>query len=344
VGFQRISRRREDCTARNHGWTAFVIVMSIHLLALTLRSQADETGMERRHPPVCRPTMLELIQFAQRAYLPEQVCIPEEYQSLRVIEDVATGLYAEIWLLEKNSDTVVQQTLIVTIRGADLSKFFTRPLELVSDVGGISLGGVLQQAVLWEPLTEVLGQFPEAKLMLVGHSLGGMVAQLAGAGVHRNDVDRRVSVIMINSPGVSTLMNPSRENTTCQTDDRLQFIHLLHQNDPVSRLKFFGEHHPSTRCYLFDSQAGSSHSLANIRDQLLRSQGVLPPVLTVSEVEQRWASIQKLEDEKRAVSAETASEMQVVESGASMDGRAAVCETFADREGRGDEDSSNAEN
>ncbi len=269
-------------------------LMSARLLVIvalsTSVSLANTDSPTQAREPATEPNELsygEAVDLAARIYRPEDRPLPDPWVLLQIVDAPASGLYAEIYTTRAAADGTVpveeslDSEIIVAIRGTDFDKVFTRPSELSADLRAAALGGMPQWWDLRGPLTDQLRAAGARRLTLIGHSLGGMVAQLAAAQCVGEFPELEVSVFLFGVPGVMGLVDPRFATAFPET---LRITHLVHQQDPLARMSRFGTHHPSTHWYLVDSDTNAPHSLSSIQAYLKQNASQLLAAASPEEV------------------------------------------------------------
>lgn len=237
--------------------------------------------------PELHSKLLEAVQFAKHVYEPKTFLAPQDYEQVSIVDHPTTGLYAEIFLLNSEQQRTKGAEIVVAIRGTDLSSLFKRPFEFTADLGAAAFGGAFQSLHLSRELQAVLRDVPDSKVTLVGHSLGGMVAQTTALSVRSHDAERPVQVITFNSPGIFRSEVAKHTGVPVEMGETIDWIHLLHIEDAVPHMTLFGSHHPMTHCIVIDDSSINKHSLNVFSNLLTTSNAQLLTPLSVNEVKQK---------------------------------------------------------
>lgn len=263
------------------------VLLSITLSANVLWGRTDArarwagTGMNTA--PI---SVWQAAELAARVYQPEASPLPEPLVLVQTVESSSSGLYAEFLLVRPSaaSDPVAGEHLIVAVRGTELDRAFTSRSAFFADLTAAAAGGRPQWETLRDPLIGYLQSRQVARVTLIGHSLGGMVAQLAAVECMRNQPELAVSAFLFCSPGVLQARDGSDSSTAPDGSNRLQIMHVVHAQDMVPRLSLLGSHSPLTQWHLLDNTTTSPHSVATILAYLEAHAGVLPPRLSPEQI------------------------------------------------------------
>jgi hypothetical protein len=209
--------------------------------------------------------------LAQWVYEPSADSLAPSLRVVRKVCDVRSGLYAEL-LEEKNSASGPQSgrpRLVVAIRGSELDAAVSDPATAAADLRSYFSGGKSQWEALSGPLDELVKANAYREIVLVGHSLGGMVVQLAAAHLGQHFPETPVVAWMFNSPGVDRIANSITPDYRERTFRRVVLNHVGHAADPVANSRQFGEHHPATRWQVIETPFISPHSITELSGHLL---------------------------------------------------------------------------
>lgn len=273
-GKQRVPMKKQ------RRWLA-VVTGVITAIAIDV-SRADEPAAETvGFLPLCDAAAL-----AERIYEPEATDLPRGLTQQKTIDVAVSGLYAEFYV-QDNSDTGTPRShLVVAIRGVEFSKLLKDYAAFSADVRAAAAGGMPQWRDLEAPLLDTLEECHTDRLTLVGHSMGGMISQLAAGYLIQVKPELQITVMMFNSPGVSALVRAENTDAPAAGGTNLQLIHLVHQADPIPRIKMFGEHLKGTRWYLVNEASTTPHGVQNFLAYADAHGGSLPARMTPEAIRQ----------------------------------------------------------
>lgn len=260
-----------------------VLVMAACLIAMG-RAAACGRPASGSEAEIHGLTFHQAALLAKRVYEPDRANFPEILVPVACVEDSESGLFAEIFELRDKRGYVDGCHLVVVIRGVEFNRLRTDFTSFSADARSAAAGGVPQWRTLEQPLLDAVQARYASRVTIIGHSMGGMIAQLAAVRLVRSTLAPTVTAVMFNSPGVSAILHSETPDSSLLAPGNLDLIHIVHQADPIPRVTIFGGHLQCTRWYLVRERTQTPHSVQTFLDYLQAHGGVLPEQLSVEQV------------------------------------------------------------
>lgn len=253
-------------------------------LIMTGRAAASSLSASGAELELHGLTFRDAALLAERVYEPERASLPTTLAPVVCVDDSVSGLFAEIFELRDGRGHLGGCHLVVVIRGVEFSRLKTDFAAFSADAKAAAAGGLPQWRILEQPLLDAVQARRASRVTIVGHSMGGMIAQLAAAHLVRSSLALNVTAVMFNCPGVSAIVNSELPDFSRQTPGNLDLIHIVHQADPIPRVTMFGGHMECTRWYLVREPSETPHSIQAFLTYLESHGGGLPERLSAEQV------------------------------------------------------------
>lgn len=245
----------------------------------TASSLADDPAPTGRQSPsrscIDPMTAARAASLAQWVYQPSVESLDSSFCVVQAVHDTGSGLHAE--LLEEKSEAIgsdaVRPRLVVVVRGSEFDLALSNPSAAAADFRGYFSGGKTQWEALRDPMSEQLKSKSYREVLLIGHSLGGMVVQLAAAHLGEHSPETPVVAWMFNSPGVDRIADSIAPRYRDRKFPQVVLNHVRHADDPAASSRQFGEHHPDTRGQVVETRFTSPHSITELSGHLLAASG-----------------------------------------------------------------------
>lgn len=112
----------------------------------------------------------------------------------------------------------------------------------------------LHQNGNYNKLLHEINKFPDYKLFITGHSLGGALATLFGYQYSKT-IEKEIKIVTFGSPKVGCKEWQKAFNKC----DRISYLRFVNKNDPVPNSPFLNYYHVGTKCELNNNSSFISY-------------------------------------------------------------------------------------